>query len=47
MHLKEFSLISPNIELGSILKAIESVIPSETIEQAIEHSKAGFEFQHL
>ncbi len=41
MQLKELSLVSPNIEPGSILKAIESVIPSLAIEQAIAYSQAS------
>ncbi len=35
MHLKEFTLISPAIESSAVLKAIETAIPSEVIEQAI------------
>jgi len=35
MQIKEFSLISPVIESGSVLKAIETAIPSDAIEQAI------------
>lgn len=35
MHLKEFTLISPTIESSAVLKAIETAIPSEVIEQAI------------
>ena len=41
MQLKEFSLISPVIESGTVLKAIESAIPSDAIEQAISSVKAG------
>ena len=41
MQLKEFSLISPVIESGSVLKAIETAIPSDAIEQAIAHSQAA------
>ncbi len=40
MHLKEFSLVSPAIAKGEVLKAIEAAIPSEVIEQVITHSKA-------
>lgn len=41
MQLKEFSLISPNIESGTVLKAIETAIPSDAIEQAIGNAQAG------
>jgi hypothetical protein len=41
MQLKEFSLISPVVESGSVLKAIETAIPSDAIEQAIGNSQAG------
>ena len=41
MQLKEFSLISPVIESGTVLKAIETAIPSDAIEQAINSVKAG------
>ena len=35
MQLKEFSLISPVIESGLVLKAIETAISPETIEQVL------------
>lgn len=35
MQLKEFSLINPIIESSEVLKAIETAIPAEMIEQAI------------
>jgi len=35
MQLKEFSLISPRVESGTVLKALEMAIPTEAIEQAI------------
>ncbi len=35
MQLKEFSLISPQVESGTLLKALETAIPTEAIEQAI------------
>ena len=35
MQLKEFSLISPQVESGTVLKALEMAIPTEAIEQAI------------
>ena len=41
MQLKEFSLISPVVESGSVLKAIETAIPSDAIEQAMGNSQAG------
>ena len=43
MQLKEFSLISPVVESGSVLKAIETAIPSDAIEQAIANSQAAEE----
>ncbi len=36
MQLRAMSLISPKIEPGKLLQAIETVIPSERIEQAIK-----------
>lgn len=36
MQLREMSLISPEIDPGELLQAIETVIPSERIDQAIE-----------
>lgn len=41
MQLKEFSLISPVIESGTVLKAIETAIPSDAIEQVIGNAQAG------
>jgi hypothetical protein len=35
MQLKEFSFVSPVIESGEVLKAIETAIPSEAIEQVL------------
>jgi len=35
MHLKDFSLVSPVIPGGEILKAIKAAIPPEAIEKAI------------
>jgi hypothetical protein len=32
MQLKEFSLISPQVESGTVLKALETAIPTEAIE---------------
>ncbi|MDF5717695.1 MAG: hypothetical protein PUP93_28465 [Rhizonema sp. NSF051] len=34
-HLKDFSLLSPDIQGGDVLKAIEMAIPATAIEQAI------------
>ena len=36
MQLREMSLISPEIVPGELLQAIETVIPRERIDQAIE-----------
>ena len=36
MQLREMSLISPEIEPGELLQAIETVIPTDKIDQAIE-----------
>jgi len=35
MQLKEFSLVAQGIESGEVLKAIETAIPTETIEQVL------------
>ena len=35
MNLKEFSLVSPVIQVGEVLKAIDAAIPAEAIEQAL------------
>ena len=40
MQLKEFSLVSPGIELGEVLKAIETAIPAETIEQVLAQTNS-------
>ncbi len=40
MNLKDFSLVSFNIPIGEILRAIEVAIPAEAIEQVIVHSQA-------
>lgn len=40
MYLKHFSLISPAIQNGEVLKAIEVAISPETIEKAITQTKA-------
>lgn len=40
MQLKEFSLISLVVESGTVLKAIETAIPTEVIEKAIGDTKA-------
>lgn len=40
MHLKHFSLVSPAIQKGEVLKAIEVAISPETIEKAIMQSQA-------
>ena len=40
MQLKEFSLISPVVESGAVLKALETAIPSAAIEQAISDTQS-------
>lgn len=35
MHLRDFSLVSPEIQTADLLKAIEMAIPATAIEQAI------------
>lgn len=42
MPLREFTLISPQIQPGVLLSAVETAIPSETIDQVIDstHSQA-------
>ena len=41
MQLKEFSLISPVVESGAVLKALETAIPSVAIEQAISETHSN------
>ncbi len=43
MQLKEFSLFVPNVESGTVLKALETAIPSSAIEQAIADAEASEE----
>jgi hypothetical protein len=43
VHLKDFSLLSPTIQSGDLLKAIETAIPATAIEQAIATTKASEE----
>jgi Insertion element 4 transposase N-terminal/Transposase DDE domain len=43
MQLKEFALISPQVELGTVLKALETAIPTEAIEQAIAQTHSNEE----
>ncbi len=43
MQLKEFSLISPQVESGTLLKALETAIPTEAIEQAIAQTHSNEE----
>ncbi len=40
MQLKEFSLFVPNVESGTVFKALETAIPSSAIEQALGDAKA-------
>ena len=39
VHLKDFSLVSPEIQSGDVLKAIEMAIPAFVIEQAIANTQ--------
>ena len=41
VHLKGFSLLSPNIRSSDLFKAIETAIPASEIEQAIVNTKAN------
>lgn len=43
MQLKEFSLISPAIESGTVLKALETAIPAEAISKAIADTHSNEE----
>jgi hypothetical protein len=43
VHLKDFSLVSPEIQSGDVLKAIEMAIPAMAIEQAIANTQTGEE----
>ncbi len=45
MQLKEFTVISPVVESGMILKALETAIPSTAIEKAIEDTNRKEERQ--
>jgi len=38
VHLKDFSLVSPTIQKGDLLKAIETAIPKTAIKQAIANT---------
>jgi len=38
MNLKEFTIIYPVIESAEVLTALQSVIPSKAIDQAIAHT---------
>jgi hypothetical protein len=39
VHLKDFSLVSPDIQSRDVLKAIETAIPPFVIEEAIANTK--------
>ncbi len=39
VDLKDFSLVSPNIQSGDVFKAIETAIPATAIEQAIANTQ--------
>ena len=41
MQFKEFSLLAQGIESGEVLKAIETAIPPEIIEQVLEQTDSG------
>lgn len=43
VHLKHFSLVSPTIQSGDILKAIETAMPPTAIEEAIAKSNSSEE----
>ena len=43
MQLKDFSLISPLVESGTVLKALETAIPKEAISQAIADTHSSEE----
>ena len=51
MQLKEFSLISPVVESGTVLKALETAIPTVAIEKAIADTHSDEErkraYQHI
>lgn len=40
VHLKDFSLVSPEIQSSDVLKAIEMAIPATAIEQAIANTQS-------
>jgi hypothetical protein len=40
MHLKDFSFVSPTIQSGDVLKAIEAAIRSEVIDREIGRAQA-------
>jgi hypothetical protein len=39
VHLKDFSLVSPDIQTGDLLEAIEMAVPAFAIEQAITNTQ--------
>ncbi len=43
MQLKDFSLISPLVESGTVLKALETAIPKEAISQALADTHSNEE----
>ena len=43
MQLKDFSLISPLVESGTVLKALETAIPKEAISQAVADTHSSEE----
>ena len=40
MNLKDFSLVSPVIQAGEILRAIEVAIPPEAIERVLQQTNS-------
>lgn len=47
MSLVNFSVISPSIELGDLLSSLDTVIPQQTIAQAIEQSNMELSLMSL
>jgi hypothetical protein len=39
VHLRDFSLVSPDIQNADLLKAIEMAIPATAIEEAIANTQ--------
>ncbi|WP_196526557.1 hypothetical protein [Nostoc commune] len=43
MQLKKFSLISPVVKSGRVLKVLKTAIPTEAIEQALAQTHSNEE----